>query len=173
MSDVSGHGPPDFAWDLMPDDSGNAKAVLTELFGDEMGGEYGVLVSGVTDSDPILDITKDVKNTSSSAWIGYSIILDPLDTDTFVGIPTSGGTSGGMTLVNQTAYELDWGTPNAVQPGQTVTFSFQVNVPDTGDFNFSLTQLPTLEEQNIPEPATISLVSLAALLLAAVVRKRA
>jgi hypothetical protein len=169
----AGHGPPDFVWSLLPPDAtAKAQAVLTELFTDDLGGEYDVSISGVTDGDPILQVTKDITNSTSYTWIGYSILLDPLDTDTFVGVPTSDGTSGGMTLVNQTAYSLDWGTPNAVQPGQTVTFTFQVNVPDTGPFGFTLTQMPTIQEFNIPEPATISLIGLAVLMVVGIGRRR-
>lgn len=167
VGDPPGHGPPGFVWDLLPDNSGNAQAVLTELFTDDLGGEYDVSISGITNSDPVLEITKDITNNSSFAWIGYNIDLDPLDTDTFTGTPTSGGTSGGMSLVSQTGYSLVWGTPNTVDPGETVSFTFKVNVPDTGTFGFTLSQSPI-----VPEPATVALMSLAALLAFAVGRQR-
>ena len=162
-----GHGPPDFVWDLLPDESGNAQSVLAELFDLPPGESLDVLISGVTDSDPVLTITKDILNGTGKAWVGYDITLDSFDTDTFVGVPSSGGTSGGMTLGLQGAYNLNWTTPNVVLPGQTVTFTFQVNVPDTGGFNFTLSQSPVL----IPEPASIVLVGLAVVMLAACRRK--
>lgn len=165
---AKGHGPPSFVWDkLPPQAAAHAQGVLTEVFSDDLNGEYDVEFSGETDGDPILQITKDVTNSTSYAWIGYNINLDPLDTDTFVGVPTSGGTSGGMSLVSQTGYSLVWGTPNVVQPGQTVSFTFQVNVPDNGTFGFTLSQSPV----SVPEPASIALAGLALLLFGAVARK--
>jgi len=52
-------------------------------------------------------------------------------------------------------------------PGQNVTFTFKINVPDTGAFNFTLSQSPIL----VPEPATITLFGLA-MVAFAVCRRR-
>lgn len=140
---------------------------VNEVWDSSTGADYGLSVWGTTDSDPVLTITKDILNGTGTAWVGYDITLDPFDTDTFVGLPTSGGTSGGMTLGFQDAFNLNWTTPNVVLPGQTVTFTFQINVPDTGEFNFTLSQSPVL----IPEPASIVLFGLAVVMLAACRRK--
>jgi hypothetical protein len=165
---VSGVGDayPNYVWDISNEDW----VGVDETWDSSTGNDYGITVWGTTDSDPILTITKNIFNGTGFAWQGYNIDLDPMDTDTFVGVPTSGGTSGGMTLLgSSTNYSLDWGVPNIVLPGQTVSFTFQVNVPDTGPFAFTLTQSPVL----VPEPATITMVALAALALLGYKRKRA
>ena len=142
---------------------------IWETWDGETGENYGLDISGTTTSDPVLTITKNITNDTSFAWRGYNIDLDPFDTDTFVGVPSSGGTSGGMILLgSSTNYSLDWSEPNIVYPTQTVSFTFQVNVPDTGLFEFTLSQSPIL----VPEPATITMAALAALVLAAVGYKR-
>jgi len=154
---------PDYTWSIEND----GWLGVDEVWDSTTGPGYGFNVWGTTDSDPILTITKDILNGSSFPWNGYSITLDPFDTDKFVGVPSSGGTSGGMTLGFQDDYNLIWTTPNIVQPGETVSFTFQINVPDTGDFNFTLSQSPDV----IPEPASITLVGLALVMFAAVRRK--
>lgn len=162
---VSGDDPSPMTWDweVMPD-SGNALLSLNELYGADRGPQYDVHVQGETDSDPVISITKNVKNTTGVAWVGYNINLDPLDTDTFVGTPTSNM----LTLASQTATSLSFGLPTAVLPGQTVQFVFDINVPDVGPFHFTLSQSPVM----VPEPATLGLVGVAAVLAFTLGRKR-
>jgi len=156
-------GPPAVAWDHLPD--GNAFLVLTELFDmPEFTDSYDVRVSGSTDNNPVLTIRKEITNNTGFAWIGYNIDLDPLDPATFVGTPTSDK----MTLTGQTATSLDFGLPMAVADGDTVSFTFDVNVPTTGPFGFTLSQSPVL----VPEPATILFVGLAVLFIGSVKLRR-
>ncbi len=164
MGEPAGHGPPDFVWDLLADKSGNAWSILNELFEPELGGSYDLTFSGITNGDPVVTVTKNVTNSTGVTWVGYNIDLDPLDTDTFVGTPTSDK----MTLLSQSAFSLDFGLPAAIAPGETVQFVFDVNVPDTGPFSFNLFQSPV----NIPEPASIALMGLAALMTAGWYRRR-
>jgi len=144
VSGAPGDPYPDYSWNAEED----GYLGVNEVWDSSVGSDYGLNVWGETDSDPVITITKDILNSTGSTWIGYSLTLDPLDTDTFVGVPSSGGTSGGMTLDFQDDYNLLWTTPNEVLPGETVTFTFQINVPDTGAFNFSLGQSVL-----VPEPA--------------------
>jgi PEP-CTERM motif len=162
VSGIDGTNP---GYDWTSDDPGTLN--VDEVWDSSVGSDYGLSVWGETTGDPILTITKDILNGTSTAWVGYNITLDPFDTDTFTGVPTSGGTSGGMTLGFMDGYNLNWTTPNVVLPGQNVTFTFNINVPDTGAFNFTLSQSPVL----IPEPATITLFGLA-MVAFAVCRKR-
>ncbi len=160
----AGHGPPEFVWDLIEGKPGNAWATLNELFHPDFGDSYDLTFSGITNSDPIVTITKNVTNTTLQSWIGYNIDLDPLDTDTFVGTPTSDK----MTLVGQTAFSLDFGLPAPIGPGETVQFVFDINVPDVGPFSFDLYQEPVA----VPEPASIALLGLATLLAAGCWRRK-
>lgn len=160
--DATGGPNPDYDYDAE-----HEMLSLNEVWDSSIGGDYGFDVGGETDSDPILTITKDVLNGTGTTWVGYKITLDPLDTDAFTGVPTSGGSSGGMTLGPSDAFNLNWTTPNAVLPGQNVTFTFKINVPDTGAFNFTLSQSPIL----VPEPAAITLFGLA-MVAFAVCRRR-
>ncbi len=136
---------------------------LSEQFMDEHGGEFNLNLSGEADSDPIVSFEKTVTNTTSTSWIGYSIGLNPLGVATFVGTPTSDT----MTLSSQTATFLTFGLPSPIAPGQTVNFYFDVNIPDAGPFNVEIAQSPAIDENVIPEPATILLLGLAALALVA------
>ena len=148
VSHATGGPDPDYVWNLEQDD----QLGVDEVWDSSVGKDYGFTVWGTTDEDPVITITKDILNSTSSTWVGYSITLDPNDTDTFVGVPTSGGTSGGMTLAFQDATNLNWTAPNVVLPGETVSFTFQVNVPDAGAFGFTLGQAVV-----VPEPAACML----------------
>jgi hypothetical protein len=136
---------------------------VDESYSDEYGKNYGLLICGETDEDPILSITKEVENDTSYTWVAYNIDL-AAGSVTFTGTPTSDL----MTLTSQTAYALDFGLPSPVLPGQTVSFSFDILIPTGGPFSFTLTQTPEL----VPEPASTALVGLAVVALALVGRKR-
>jgi hypothetical protein len=168
FTDVYVYGPEGYDNPYYEWDGENTPELLDvwETWEDSFGSSYDLTVGGTTDEDPVLTITKNILNSTSFTWFGYTITLDPDDDDTFVGLPTSGGTSGGMTLGTQTDTLLEWTTPNPVLPGQTVSFTFDVNVPDEGIFDFTLSQSPI-----VPEPASITLAGLAMLLLAACRRR--
>ena len=163
LGEPAGHGPPEFVWGELDDKPGHAWAVLNELFEPELGESYDLTFSGITDGDPIVTVTKNVTNSTSATWIGYNIDLDPTDTDTFVGTPTSDK----FTLMSQSAYSLVFGLPAPVLPGQSVQFVFDVNVPDVGPFGFNLSQRPI-----VPEPASTALIGLAGVMVAGWYRRR-
>jgi PEP-CTERM motif len=140
---------PGYSWDQENDGS----LTIDEIWDSTIGDEYGLHIWGETDTDPILSITKNVTNGSSFAWSGYNIGVTGTGGASITGTPTSSV----FTLLNQTSNNLVFGLPSAVQPGQQVQFTFDINIPTTGNFNFSITQSPEL----VPEPASMALVGLA------------
>ena len=163
VQDGPGHrpdwaGPPAFVFELLPDAAGNGRLDIEEHY---LGPDpFPIVVSGQTDADPIMSIIKDVENDSDFTWTGYSITVPDGGDITFVGTPTSDR----MTLVSQSAYALEFGAPDAVADGEWVQFSFDVLIPSTGPFTFTLTQEP------IPEPATLGLLGLGGAVL--ILRRR-
>ena len=146
-------GPPDFVWDKLAEKPGQGLAKLTELFGGP--GVLGHVISGRTDSDPVMTVVKTVENDSGFDWTSYEIALPDDGGIKFVGTPTSDK----MTLTSQSDYLLVFGEPDAVSVGETVTYTFDVLIPSTGPFSFTLTQEP------VPEPATLGLLALGGLAL--------
>ena len=146
-------GPPPFVFELLSDGSGNARLDVDESFGG--AGPLSLLISGETDTDPIMSVIKDVENDSDFTWDGYSITLPDSGGITFTGTATSDR----MTLASQTAYALEFAEPDAVADGEWVQFSFDILIPSTGPFSLTLTQEP------IPEPATLALLAAGGLAL--------
>jgi hypothetical protein len=126
---------------------------------------YDLAVRGETDIDPILTITKDIFNGSGFTWLGYEITLETEGGAVFDGLPTSVGMTydGGSSTSNY----LLFGLPSPVPNGSSVSFTFDIEIPTTGDFSFTLTQSPI-----IPEPTTMALAGIAGLMILAARRKR-
>ena len=99
-------------------------------------------------------IAATVSNRSSIAWTGYVLSLDPQGEATFVQ-GTAGSTVFGTTLYPD-LWTIEFRAPELVLPGQAVTLSFDINIPDDGPYSFTLTQSP------IPEPATALFLALGA-----------
>lgn len=153
---------PTWTW---PADGNNASLKLSELFASTFGGPNGevlVTISGVTDMDPVLSISKDVMNDTGTTWIGYDITLDTTGSNTFV---LGTATSDRLILSSESTSALSFGLPSPVADGEMANFSFDVLIPTMGPFVFTLTQTPV----PIPEPGTISLMALVGL---AFVRRR-
>jgi len=91
-------------------------------------------------------ITATISNRSNITWTGYVLSLDPQGEATFVQ-GTAGSTLFGTTLYPD-LWTIEFQAPEPVLPGQAVTLSFDINIPDNGPYSFTLTQSP------IPEPAT-------------------
>jgi hypothetical protein len=149
------HGPPPFVFDIVPDNSALARMHITE----DIGGPdpLNLAISGVSSSDPDIEITKTVTNNSGSAWVGYNIGVGP-NTTTFV---ASSSSSDKMTLLSATSNLLTFGLPSPVPNGQTVSFTFKVSIPNSGPFQFDLSQTAI----SVPEPASVLLLAMGVSLL--------
>ena len=148
--------PPSCFFDHVTEDAGRGMLTLTELFAGP--GTLPVVVSGATDADPIMTIDKDVENATGFTWTGYVISLPETEANKFVGTPTSDS----MTLTGQTDYVLTFSDPTGVPSGSTVSFSFEVLIPSTGPFSFTLTQQSV---PPIPEPTSLALLALGGIAL--------
>jgi hypothetical protein len=112
--------------------------------------------AGATDEDPALHIIKQVTNNSTFDWTDYHIVITG---STGVGyVPNSGWSDTFLTRVETAPGTLDFYAPNTVPIGATVTFAFDVNLPN-GPFTFNIEQSPS------PEPASLMLFALSMLLL--------
>jgi len=158
-----GHrGPP--AWARCPDWVFDMQAEKGHLRMEEKfkGHEpFPVVVSGETNADPVMHISKDVENSSGIIWTGYEVALEDAGAE-FVGDATSSHFGPGIvtpTLITYTA-------PDPVLPGEILTLDFDINISTSGLFAFTMTQTPT------PEPATLALLGLGGLGLAVMRRRR-
>lgn len=124
---------------------------LEEIY-DHLGTD-SVYVSGKTDEDQLLTMTKAVTNSNGTVWTAYSLTLG--GNATFVSALNSNNLFSNVS-VDDSYVLFDGGS---VGSGQTLEMSFVVNVPVIGDFSFCLTQLA------IPEPASLTLLGLGALAL--------
>jgi hypothetical protein len=119
-------------------------------------------VTMTADADSTFIISTFVVNETGFTWSRYILTLDPVGA-TFV--PGSAGSTKFLTVNYTNPHTLDFLAPVAVEPGQGVTFQFNINVPDGPPYTFTLTHQP------IPEPATLALLGLGALVLVAGRRK--
>ena len=116
-----------------------------------------VLMSGETDSDPIFTVYKTIENTSGITWTSYILTLSGGGGATFVQGTASArnGKLQTVTYLNPAAVKFSGANP--VKNGELLTLWFDINVPTSGLFNFTLTQEP------VPEPATMALLGLGSL----------
>jgi hypothetical protein len=133
-------------WDFVPEQQ---KVWLVENYVVE--GPDSVYVSGETNTDPDLWMTKAVTNSNNQTWTAYSLTLG--GNATFVS-----GSADLLPVVSYSSGQLVF-SGGTVNVGQTLNMSFIVNVPTIGDFSFCLTQLA------VPEPATMILLGLGSLAL--------
>jgi len=121
---------------------------------------FPVVVSGETDADPVMHITKDVENSSGVFWTGYTVVLEGTGAE-FVGDATSSHFGAGVVTPSLITYTA----PNPVPPGETLTLDFDINVDMSGLFTFTMTQTP------VPEPATLAFFGLGSLGIVAMRRR--
>ena len=140
---------PEWVVDMVGDKHELANLDLTEALGG--AGEYPVSIAGQTDEDPDIHVTKTVENDTDYDWDRYEVRLDGAGGATFVGTATSDT----FTVISQDALKIVYGGSNPVLQGATVILDFDVNIPTTGDFGFTLTQV-------IPEPTTLCMLAVGA-----------
>jgi hypothetical protein len=116
-----------------------------------------VLISGETDSDPIFTVVKTIQNASDITWTSYILSLSGGTGATFVEGSASAGGNKLQTVNYIHPAAIEFTGLNPVAPDQLLTLSFDINVPTSGLFNFTLTQEP------VPEPATMALLGLGSL----------
>jgi len=143
-----------------------AQLRLTEVFGGE--GPFPVMVSGETDADPIMAISKSVENGTNFDWFGYRIAIEGTGAAFVVGTATSDRFS----VLSESPVEIAYYAQDPseiVAVGETVSLGFDLNIASIGVFSFTLTQ----ESVPVPEPATLAFFGLGSLGLVAMRRRRA
>ncbi len=153
----------DIEWGFIIPPDGNADIDLFERLAGKLPEWIKLEVSGETDADPIMNITKTVTNDTQDTWEGYQIALAGEDVSFIAGTASSDVFNN----VTEGAMLLDFQSPLSVGPGESVTFDFDILVESVGVYTFELSQTPRLEV--IPEPATLGLMALGAI---AFIRKR-
>ncbi len=136
----------------------------------------GFKFGGSIDSDPHIEIIERITNSSTTTWTAYTVTVVPDSNSTvsnlaalFPGPPDFGVTSSNFTTASTTGNSLTF-SGGAVTPGQTVVLDFAydislINNSFPGNFSYAIVNSPT------PEPTTLGVLSVAALLL--VKRRRA
>lgn len=113
------------------------------------------------EAESTFTITTTATNESGFTWTGYILSLDRQGDAVFVG-----GTAGSTkfeTVEYPDLWTIEFWAPKAVLPGQVVTLQFEISIPDSVPYTFTLAQQP------IPEPTTIAILGLGSLFL---LRKR-
>ncbi len=113
------------------------------------------------DAKSTFTITTTATNESGFTWTGYILSLDPQGDATFV--EGTAGSTKFETVEYPDPWTIEFWAPKAVLPGQVVTLQFEISIPDSVPYTFTLSQQP------VPEPTTIAILGLGSLFL---LRKR-
>lgn len=135
----------------------NSQLTITERLYEKPSPEGDqVRMSGATDEDPTFTLIKTITNTTGITWTGYDLVL--IGDATFVD-GTAGSTKFGTNSFSDDFKILHFYAPLSVLNGEMVTLQVDINIPTVGLFDFTMAQHP------LPEPASIMLIGLGALLL--------
>ena len=115
----------------------------------------GIMMSAEAHST--FNVKISTTNESGFTWTGYVLSLDPDNDATF--IESTASSTKFETALFPDAWTLEFQAPQVVLQGEVVTFDFDIDIPDDHSYTFNLTQYP------IPEPATITLLSIGGVLL--------
>jgi len=118
-------------------------------------------VSITAEAKSTFTITTTATNESGFTWTGYTLSLDRQGDATFV--EGTAGSTKFETVEYPDLWTIEFWAPKAVLPGQVVTLQFEISIPDSVPYTFTLAQQP------IPEPTTIAILGLGILFL---LRKR-
>jgi len=138
---------------------GQAELTIIQTF-DELGPDVAEL-SGETDSDSTsFTVIGRVTNDTAATWTGYTLTLYNLVNEaTFVNGSAGAVGSNFQTVAYPDSTTIEFSGDDPVLDGHLLQLQFDILVPTTGAFELTLTQNPT------PEPATIALFGLGALIL--------